>query len=372
MTDLIPLEIRFLLINVIFGIVDSLILATIVIVSFIRYNKTRYRQFLYLTLEFLGIFLWAGFTATSNVLFYFEVFLSGYDAPTFLTTLLGYLGHFSAVYSIIFLILFVDSISRTTIDPVKMLVFGVIATLATYTALEPGQAAKDVTILTYYASALVILYRSFLWAYYAAKVYLNSPENLKRKSLMVLVGTFLFGIIPSFFIITMIVLPDVGINELLFVIGILLIAFPLISESKLLYVLPFRTSRLAVFNDAGLPLFYYDWITKGEDKAGDVLFSGVMLGISGILKESLQKGNIRVISLDQSVLHVQKHEKYSVTFVLETTKASRSLPIALKSFAESFIEQFDELLNQKIFTKEMYSSASSIVSQCFPFLPEFE
>ncbi|MHA1168107.1 MAG: hypothetical protein ACTSRU_09820, partial [Candidatus Hodarchaeales archaeon] len=174
--------------------------------------------------------------------------------------------------------------------------------------------------------------------------------------------------IPSIFIITRIVLPDLGINEILLAIGIVLITVPLIIEPKLLFVLPFKTSRLTVFDDSGIPLFSHYWETKKEGTAGDSLFSGVMIGVSGILKESLRKGSVREISLDKSVLLIERIAKYPVTFVLETSKTSKNLPKALKVFAEGFVNQYGESI---LDGDSSNLNASNLVSQCFPFLPEY-
>ncbi|MFW9992200.1 MAG: hypothetical protein ACFFD4_09155 [Candidatus Odinarchaeota archaeon] len=372
-----------LLFSVLTGFFDSFILSIVVLITLYRFNRTKYVQFLYLTLELFGLFLWIFLTSVSTLLVYLEIYPE-------LATLLGYGGYFSLLILTIFLILFIDSISRQSVDPLKILIYGILAALAVYIALEPGQGAKNVTFMTQVISAIVWSFRSLLWTYYASKVYVSSPKNLKSKSLTVLIGTVFSGVITSFFLILDVLIsglgidlgapmhgflqaikPDARTNELLLVIGIILIAVPLIIESKLLYILPSKTSRLAVFNDSGLPLFSHYWISIREGATGDTIFSSVMLGVSGILKETLNKGNIREISLDQSVLLLERPLGYPITFVLETTRTSKSLPKALHLFAERFVEQFEESLSKGIVTQTNYISASGLVAECFPFLPEY-
>jgi len=345
------------------GFAVSIILAGISIASVYRFSKTRYIQFLYLSLEWTGLLTWTFLTSLSNFLVYLG------ESPPLIATVLGYIGYYALIPATFFLILFVDSISRNAVDPRKILFFAVVATLSVLVSLIPIQMAKVFNEPTYIVSAVIWSFRSFLWTYYAIKVYLNSPKNLKSKSLVFLIGTVFSGIITSFFILTRIV---TILNEISFMIGVFLVAIALTSESKLLYILPFRTSRIAIVNEGGIPLFTYSWVTKEKKYVNDAIFSGMMSGISQILQDSLRSGNIREITLDNSVMLLERAHNYPITFILVSSKSSKSLTKALNLFVKEFTGHYGDSLTKKVIVPAKYAGTSDLVSQCFPFLPEYE
>ncbi len=82
-------------------------------------------------------------------------------------------------------------------------------------------------------------------------------------------------------------------------------------KPKLGYVLPFKALRLTIINtESGIAIFTHDW-TKDESLVDNVLFSGMMQGISGILNESLKKGNIKEIILDKANLLIEHSARES-------------------------------------------------------------
>jgi hypothetical protein len=96
----------------------------------------------------------------------------------------------------------------------------------------------------------------------------------------------------------------------------------------------------------------------------------MMQGISGILKETVNRGNIRQIELEHAILLVYREEKYPVAFVLLSNEFNKSLRLALRQFAEkfylTFADKFDDL--SKI---SQFNSASKLVEEVFPFIPEY-
>ena len=93
-----------------------------------------------------------------------------------------------------------------------------------------------------------------------------------------------------------------GLWLLLLSIGIIPIAVAFITQPKLAYVLSFRVLRLIVFETKGsIPLFSHVWGSQHE-LTDEVLFSGMLLGITMILDESVQKGAVREIVLENGVL----------------------------------------------------------------------
>ena len=159
-----------------------------------------------------------------------------------------------------------------------------------------------------------------------------------------------------------------GISELSFALGILLITGTFLYQPGLLFILPFKTSRLGVFNEKGVPLFSHQWISTEDDPISELYFTEMQEGVSTILSESLKQGNVREIHLEKSILIINRHKNFS--FVLLTAQTSKLLITALNTFSEKFVTKFEELLAKSVFIDpEDHATASTIVSECFPFLP---
>ncbi|MFW9780459.1 MAG: hypothetical protein ACFFE8_16580 [Candidatus Heimdallarchaeota archaeon] len=364
-----------LLTSILTGTAEVLILLFVFLITIYRYIKTNYIQFLYLSLEWLALLLWQGFTTASNMVYY------SHRNPNFpplasvdLATVLGYLGYFSLLFGSAFLILFVDSISRMGVDPFKAILYGIFVGLGVYAALLPGQQVKFISDLTFYVSAGFWAFRAILWTYYSALLTLNSPNTkVQRYAMSTFIGSSLV-LLTAFFITFGLVESDHIINEVLFLFSVILQAIPLYLEPKLLYILPYRASSITVVNDNGLPLFTYRWVPEEEASVKhDILFGSLMHGISGLLKESLGKGNIREIALEDSILLLYRHNQFPITFVLVSTKSSKSLVQALQRFAIEFTSSFGNVLEvqSEVVSPSAFQDASRLVESSFPFLPEF-
>jgi hypothetical protein len=363
--------------EVLIGFLTSIFVLVMFFIAFIRYRTLGYRPLLYLAIQWFGLALWGIFTAISTFLLVngdkeiivsFRIFENFYEWT--LADTLGFAGYYLTIPTLFFLLLFLDSITRTTIDPKKMVLGGIISTGLVISILaHPWQGAKNVSIYTYYAQALYYLTWIFLWFFYSLRIFLSSPQNLRRYSAFVFVGTILIAT-DAFLTATRINLPGSDLSILLMALGGLLIVLPFSYQPQLLYILPFKVVRLSVINENGLPLFIHSW-KKDRDRADEVLFSGMMLGISTILNESLKTGNVREIVLAESKLLIITDDKYSVIFVLQCTRSSKSLHDALSLFADEFIETFEKYLSVAILNPKDVD-ATEIVDKCFPFLPEYD
>jgi hypothetical protein len=320
-------------------------------VSFYRFKKTKYFHFLYIALEWSGLFLWSTLTTTSTILL-----LSNINLP--LADLLGWIGYFSLMFSTIFLVLFVDTITRASIDPIKVLIFGILATTATIAAFSPDQGAKNVTLLTYYASSFMYIFRTILYTLFGAKVYIDSPKKTERYSILFLVGITLMGIIPSFNVFTRLIPPGLGLNELLQVSGLIIMAVPFVLHPQLFFLHPFKSSRLAILNSDGILLFSHQW--KSEPMSVD---------FNSILKDSLQQESVREIHLDQTIMVMVR--KKNISFILVTKKSSNFLRRALNKFSDEFSQKFDNILPEPIVKDDDLDMASELVAEHFQFLPNY-
>ncbi|MHA1636886.1 MAG: hypothetical protein ACTSUB_02620 [Candidatus Thorarchaeota archaeon] len=105
--------------------------------------------------------------------------------------------------------------------------------------------------------------------------------------------------------------------------------------------------------------------------AQETLFSGMLQGIAMILDESVRKGAVREIVLENGTLVLQRTYKYSVACVLVVSKSSRTLRHALDSFAEHFYEEYSQFFDNTSKISN-FRSASKLVEEHFGFVPDYE
>ncbi|MFW9914813.1 MAG: hypothetical protein ACFFGZ_04295 [Candidatus Thorarchaeota archaeon] len=277
-----------------------------------------------------------------------------------------------------FVILLSDSIDKETADPIKISLVTGLSALILFTSLDSSSViqdefrngdstlamAGDFRIAT---SALALL-TGLTIVYFMAKIHWHAPRNLKKYSSLNLLGAILLGILSSLAVGSGLTMEIPGIASAFISSGALLMAIAFVSEPKIGYVLPFKAERLTVIDiDSGIPLFTYTW-SKKEEMLDDVLFSGMIGGLSHFTTEALRKGDIREIHLDQAILILERHKEHPVFFVLVTSKPSPSLKSALTSFAERFSKEFSFV----VFDTDVYEGASDIILNCFPFVPEYD
>ena len=279
-----------------------------------------------------------------------------------------------------FTILLIDSISRENIDLRKFFLFNILATAFVIFSLEPN-AIIPITFPNLETSftwsgnlaiigILFIGYFGVLLAYYTIKIYIAAPKNL-HYSVLFLIGGPIIGILVP---ITMLfglhkIIP--GSNGLFLAVGMLFMTIAIYKHPQLGYVLPFKVIRLSVFqSEKGFGLFTKTW-SKSDDLANDDLFSGMLLGITALMNESINKGNIREIHLEQGILLIKESLNFPIAFVLISNKSSHILRGALSIFADKFIKQFEPSFSNTNKTSQ-FIPAIHLVDECFKFIPEYD
>ncbi len=96
------------------------------------------------------------------------------------------------------------------------------------------------------------------------------------------------------------------------------------------------------------------------------LFAGMLQGVSCFIRESLNRGELREITVDQATLIIQRREDHPIAFVLVVTRPTKTFRLALQSFANRFVTQFEECF-KNMANVSQFASASSLVSECFPY-----
>ncbi|MFX1452264.1 MAG: hypothetical protein ACFFCM_15610 [Promethearchaeota archaeon] len=278
-------------------------------------------------------------------------------------------------------VLLIDIISRESVDPIKLMVISLISGALVFVCLDPKSFTIDrypngewgIFFSGYLLPILAVheLIMGTLMIYYFAKIHLNAPRKLKFNSFMCLVGTLILGVITTFVVILGLHLAIPGIHMALFGGGILVTTIFFASEPRLAYVLPFKVIRLAAIESiGGIPIYTYTWSEK-EEMSDASLFSGMMHAINQFVQESLGKGIVREIHLEEAILILRKSEKPPVIFILVANKSSKTLRDALTSFAQRFLKDYSQFITQPI-DEEKFKTASNLIYDCFPFVPEYD
>ncbi len=353
------------------GIAYSLFVIPIAIAFVItidHFKEDRSRHSLYFMLAWLSYCVW-GLANGFNNIFYLEFF-------TFLSSI-------STIPLGFFTILFLDGITRDTIDPLKVAIVSALSAVKIILMIQPGaifhiemsdgSEVPQLNPILLVAGTILTLLLGVWYVYFMARIYLHAPRKVRSYARLGLGGALSMGLgAPIVALLEVYDNPQaVDIVPLFIGFGALLTAYAFYRQPQLAYILPFQAYRLTVIeNEGGIPLFTHTW-NPGKELIDSTLFSSMLQGISGILQESLQKGNVREIHLDEAIMLLQRDEKMPVTCVLVATKSTPSLREALKAFADQFYARFTQQLKD-IHRSDTFTPAEELVAACFPFVPEYD
>ncbi len=280
-----------------------------------------------------------------------------------------------------FILLATDAISQEHINPWKVGVYALIAATVIFTTISPMSAfpirseigfwtigfTENVSI----AIGLVFFYPIAFFLYVLARMYKEAPKNLKSDARLYLLGMIIAGPIDVSMIVIGVDRYFPGLNWLLACIGSILMAKVAARRPMLLFILPFKIQRLSIIDTAsGISLFNHTWKVRKEIGT-DELFSGMLQGISLILKETLGQGNVEEIRLTQGVMILQRSQQANIACVLVTSKSSRTLKDALKHFSDLFYQNYHQYFTTS-YEIYQFEPAKQLVAECFPFVPEYD
>ncbi|MGY5881931.1 MAG: hypothetical protein RTV31_16915 [Candidatus Thorarchaeota archaeon] len=290
------------------------------------------------------------------------------------------LGLYVGLVTIAMVFLMIDSFTRDEVDSRKTTVLSIAATLLVYFSFQPEEIFVGINTLGEPAivlgmgvmgvGAFLIILTGFSFTYYMFLMNRVVPDSLRFEArLGLLSGIILAGVWPVGLGLGLhFIFP--GLWLLLLSIGVIPIAIAFVRKPKLAYVLPFRVLRLIVFETkGGVPLFSHTW-GKHEGSPEEALFSGMLQGIALILDESVRKGAVREIVLENGILVLQRTYKFSVASVLVATKSSQTLRYAIDSFTEHFYEEYSQFFDNLSDIRQ-FESASRLVDEHFSFVPEY-
>ena len=251
-------------------------------------------------------------------------------------------------------ILHIDSVSRESIDPWKLIIAAFLFSAGIF---------SGITYVTYFGFIFGLVF----WVYFGIRVYANSPKELKYYAGLNLVGIIMVANGYS-------MAPGLGLFPVSDSVAPILIGWGFIPmmvaywyKPKLVNVMPFKVSRLMVLStDTGVGIFTYSWSKADEAVVAD-LFSSMISGIGSILKEAVQKGEVQTVKLEEGLLIIKRNEKYPLAFVLVANKSSWALKNSLNAFTKMFVKKFESALEDDMSEVSRFSPAIDLVHDAFPF-----
>lgn len=280
------------------------------------------------------------------------------------------------------LILKADIVSRESIEPIKLMIFAIISVVLVLLAFDPyahlsiiifptgdkSIVAESLTGLMVYLSVYYLPFIAYLYS--VVKINLSAPKDVKFYAHIFLFGLILMFIstIGGILIYSLLMLPAIG--SILLGVGAALMAFAVSKQPQIIFILPFKALRLTVIEaDVGIPLFTHTWNT-GDVLADEVLYAGMLQAINTFIKESLNKGELQEIRISDAIILTQRSDKFPIATVVIATKVSRTLRDGLNIFTERFCDKFSNYFSLPSDISQ-FISAADLVTECFPYVPEY-
>ena len=336
------------------------------IITLRQYLRTRYRHLFYLTLAWLSYIFWAFFHTTGTLVMIPALHL--------------YLGCWALMPAAIFVVLFGETISSDTIDAKKLVLVSAISVLFIFTSYDVSQfgyyqynpiwdfyglfGGSEFYGFTLFGITLIGNVGLF---FYLLKIHIKAPRNLKKDTKYLVAAAILLGPIgPVLYAYFNTYVP--GIMFIPFSLGVLITSIVFTKQPKIAFILPFKALRLTVFKvEGGANLYTYDW-ESGKSLIDEDLFAAMIDGVSSLIRDSIQSGEIREVKMENAALIIQKSDNFNIAHVIIATHTSKALREGLLSFSKKFDEKFSEYIDQS-HEVSRFSTATELVTHYFSFLP---
>ncbi len=246
--------------------------------------------------------------------------------------------------------------------------------LLCYLAFQPGSVIQVVemgylklewTGLFQIIAIFFELVNIFYIFYWGLRTWNNAPYSIKRDANQFFIGILFLCIISVLFYFLNFWIPILIIfSDGCIAIGLLIIAFAIVREPKLLYILPFTLNRLLVKDRNGFPLYDYDW---SESNVNETLFTGFINAIQVMSTEIIKLGGVVDVNLKEGILIL--HDSEYITVGIVASKSSKLLKNALSQFIRDFEFKFLKELEESIIDMTAYASAVELIEKYFSNFP---
>jgi hypothetical protein len=273
--------------------------------------------------------------------------------------------------------MFVDSITRDFMDNLKMILIAMASMAVIVLSLASNAVVIELdaeipypTMSGDFRIAVLILMAlvSLVTVYGSIKISIHTPKNLKKYSLINILGTYLWTIQPLWFQFSKIEQSVIGISTFSMGAGILINAIVFIKKPKLAYIIPFKAYRIMIQNtNTGIILFKHDW-NKLEALANENIFSGNMQAISTIFDLTINQGNVRKIKFDKAEITFIVSEKVPLTCILISSRSSITLRSSFDKFANDVFKDYI-IIEKNSHSTNKYENGIALLEKHFPFIP---
>ncbi len=345
-------------------LLSLVLIITAVILLIINYLSNKHIHMLYLLIAWFFLLINSISYMISSALLYINI--------------LAFIDNFFAILGSLFIVFFGESISRKTPSIKKLIWFFFFIALYSYSSIlhyivyPSSSIPEDIIsfneIIRNYSFLTLMLTGSILMPYYLFRIYRSAPTNLKKHTFVSFIGGIIFGVITPMLLVIL-----VEVSSLFLLsssVGMLIIISAVfIKNPKLAFILPLKVMRLNVIDsNGGTLLFSHNW-ESGKEIISDELLSAMFQGIIMILRESLGKGDLREISLENAIVIAHKSAQFPLVYVLIATNTSKSLRNGLDKFVKRFETKFNKEISKALISSQVLT-ASEIVSETFFFLPD--
>lgn len=276
-------------------------------------------------------------------------------------------------------LLFTDILRQESVEPVKMIVLSALATETIHVIFAYSEisiielSSGDLSVVVNLGLAgpvsVMSLFAGVFFFFNSIKIHSNAPSYLHGSTRLLMISSFLMGILINILTLAQITLIIPCIVRWTYSIAAILIVYVFKKEPEIAYVLPFQvTSLIVIDNKAGAPRYSFSWRKiAGMDHS---LFSGLLHGVRLLMKETLDANNVNEISLDNGHLLLNTNAKYDFTVILYTTKVSKTLQNALEEFSARFASKFGQIVSDDR-PLEDFRGASDLTKDVFWFIPDY-
>ncbi|MHA1675490.1 MAG: hypothetical protein ACTSYI_17905 [Promethearchaeota archaeon] len=289
--------------------------------------------------------------------------------------------HFVCFYALVGIgyttVLFVDAVSRTSLDPLKL----ILVTLASGAVILFSFDEDAIIIDTEGILSYPTMYGRFRFAnlvlmglivamliYVNLKILFNTPKNLMKYSRFNIAGVFFYGAFPVIIQFTDLEHYLPGIANVSIALGVTIGTYALIKQPQIAFILPFKAYRILVVDtDVGMPIYSHEFSSSAE-KFKEGVFSGFVKALGTLFDFTLDKGKVREIHLDEAVLILHSSDSKPLVSILIANKSSPSLMKAFQAFSTNL---YHEKFQNYTYSPELgnFSFIVDYVTKYFSFIP---
>jgi len=350
--------------GVIIGFISVIPCALATILTLIQYFKDKYSHLKYLAGMWASLTTWIVFQGIGDLLLDKKIHLICFYS----IIIMGYYAN-----------LFVDSITRDSIDLFKMILMTIVSSVVVILSFSSDAVIIKWDATTPYptfhgnfrtAALIQMVFLVSVSFYGNMKVFLHTPKHLRFYSFLNIFGTYLWGLQPLWIQFTHLEKQFPGIATGSMAIGMLIIAIVFIKEPKLAYILPFKVYRIIIMDTkSGIILFKHDW-NELKAEGSENIFSGMIQAISKMFDKTINKGNIRNIKFDEAILTLRISQTSPIACILISSSVSKTLRSSFKDFSKEAFHDYEN--EEESLIKEDYKKGNDILEKYFPFVPSLD